>query len=378
MPVTGLPAYIQHNERRDIMNERNKAYRWIAGIIGLALVVTAGICIFADAQVNAAPQKELFEIKTWTRKDCSVTPWYVTDKLGYFAEEGIKLKLTGETQAPLQIPSILKGNNDVGTAHPNQLAVAKAGGAKLTGVVQGGIEPTDPKIPDKFRHMWWYVNPTKTPNVKSFADLKNLPGKIKVATITRNICADFETNLLADKYGIPRDKFEWVAMPDVQAIQALKQGLIHLSIPHPPFYKGMADAGMRKIADTFETGLGASAGITYYYFRDEYIKQHPDKVAAFSRAVIKGQKWANANPEKSAKMTEEAIGVPVTGNHYYSTVIPIDEKLSARWIQDLEDNKVIPKGKVTPSNLITHDIEKINLKYEAEKNKNKKGSKKLV
>lgn len=353
-----------------------RIHTWLAATLGLALVVTVGIGIFSNAQVSAAPQKELFEIKTWTRKDCSVTPWYVTDKLGFFAEEGIKLKLTGETQAPLQIPSILKGNNDVGTFHPNQAAVAKAGGAKITGVVQGGIEPTDPKIPEKFRHMWWYVNPTKSPNVKSFADLKNLPGKIKIATITRNICADFETNLLADKYGIPRDKFEWVAMPDIQAIQALKQGLIQVSIPHPPFYKGMADAGMKKIADTFETGLGASAGVTFYFFRDEFIKQHPDKVAAFSRAVIKGQRWANANPEKSAKMTEEAIGVPVTGNHYYSTAITVDEKLIAPWLKDLEDNKVIPKGKVTTSNLITHDIEKINLKVEAERKKAKGSLKK--
>jgi ABC-type nitrate/sulfonate/bicarbonate transport system substrate-binding protein len=355
------------------MNFINRTTAWVTGTVALALAVTVGIVAFSDSQVDAAPEKQLFEVKTWTRKDCSVTPWYVTDKLGYFAEEGIKLKLTGETQAPLQIPSVLKGNNDVGTAHPNQLAVAKAGGAALTGVVQGGIEPTDPKIPDKFRHMWWYVNPQKSPNVKSFADLKNLPGKIKIATITKNICADFETNLLADKHGIPRDKFEWVAMPDIQAIQALKQGLIQVSIPHPPFYKGMTDAGMRKIADTFETGLGASAGITYYYFRDDFIKKHPEKVAAFSRAVIKGQKWANANPEKSAKMTEEAIGVPVTGNHWYSTVIPIDEKLAAPWLKDLEDNKVIPRGKVTTSNLITHEIEKINLKYEAERNKAKKG-----
>ncbi len=68
-------------------------------------------------------------------------------------------------------------------------------------------------------------------------------------------------------------------------------------------------------------------------------------------------------------MTEDAVGVPVTGNHWYSTVTKIDEKLSAPWIKDLEDNKVIPKGKVTTANLITHDIEKINLRVLAERKK---------
>jgi hypothetical protein len=165
-------------------------------------------------------------------------------------------------------------------------------------------------------------------------------------------------------------------MPDVQAIQALKQGLIDVSIPHPPFYKGNIDAGARKIADTSETGLGASAGLTYYIFRDDFIKKHPEQVAAFSRAVTKAQKWANEHGAEAAKLTEQAIGVPVAGNHWYSTVTRIDEKLSVPWIRDLENNGVIPKGKVTAGNLITHDIERINQKVEAERNKAKKGGSK--
>ncbi len=247
----------------------------LAGIALVAAIAAFGVGIIYERPVQAKSEKDLFAIKTWTRKDCSVTPWTVADKMGYLAEEGIKLEYTGETQPALQIPSILRGNNDVGTFHPNTIAVAKAGGALITGVVQAGIEPTDPKIPEKLRHMFWYVNPTKHPEIKTFADLKKIPGKIKIATITKNICSDFETNLLADKYGVPRSKFEWVTMPDVQAIQALKQGLIDVSEVHPPFYKGMADSGARKVADTSETGLGASAGLTYYIFRDEYVNKGP-------------------------------------------------------------------------------------------------------
>lgn len=340
---------------------------WVVAIAALTLATAVGVNVLAERPVQAKPEKDLFVIKTWTRKDCSVTPWTVADRMGFLAEEGIRLEYTGETQPALQIPSILRGNNDVGTFHPNTIAVAKAGGAQLTGVVQGGLEPTDPKIPEKLRHMFWYVNPGRHPEIRSFADLKKIPGKIKISTITKNICADFETNLLADRYGIPRSKFEWVTMPDVQAIQALKQGLIDIAEVHPPFYKGMSDAGARKVADTFETGLGASAGLTYYVFRDDFIRKYPHQVAAFARAVTKGQKWANANPEKAQKLTEDAIGVPVTGNHYYSEVTRIDEKLSAPWIKDLEDNKVIPKGKVTTANLITHEIEKINLRALAER-----------
>ncbi len=341
------------------MNEPRQLKRMSAG--GALLLIGAAFLSTGETkQVAAQPGTVPFIIKTWSAKDCSVTPWVVTDRLGFFAEEGIKMAYTGETQPALQIPSILRGDNDVRSFHPNTIAVAKAGGAKITGVAEGDIEPTDKRIDPKFRHMWWFVNPKKHPNVKSFADLKNIPGKIKVATITTNICADFETNLLADKYGIPRNKFEWVTMPDVQAIQALKLGLLDLSEVHPPFYKGMADAGARKVADTSETGLGAAAGITYYVFRDDFIRKNPDKVAAFSRAIIKGQRWANSHPAEAAKLTEEAIGVPVNGYHYYSGSLKVDDTLASRWLKDLEENRVIPRGKVTTATLVTHDIEKIN------------------
>jgi len=214
--------------------------------------------------------------------------------------------------------------------------------------------------------------------VKTFADLKNLPGKLKIAASTRNICTDFLINTLADKNGIPRSKFEWVAMPDIQGIQTLKQGLIDIGTAHPPFFKGNIDAGAIKIADSTETGLGETAGLTYFYFTQDFIAKHPKEAAGFVRAMKKGQRWANANPEKSAKWVEEVIGVPVNGNHYYAEDATIVEAQSIPWIKDLEDNKVIPKGKVTPANLVTHQFEAFGNDDPAYQKKLKKKQKKVV
>lgn len=325
---------------------------WIIGTLAIILIAATA----AEKRAQAASDRELFEIKTITMKNCSLAPWLVTEKLGYFAEEGIRIRYTGETQPAMIIPSILKGDNDVSSSHPNNLAVAKAGGAKLIGVVRGGIEP-DERVDPKFRHMWFFVNPAKHPNVKKFADLKNIPGKLKISSSTRNICTDFLINKLADKYGIPRDKFEWVAMPDIQGIQALKQGLLDVGTAHPPFYKGNIDAGAIKIADSSETGLGKTAGLTYYYFTEDFIKKHPKQVAGFVRAIKRGQRWANAHPEQTAKWVEEAIGVPVTGNHFYADDAKIIEAEAVPWIRDLEEHHMIPRGKVTPASLVTHQFE---------------------
>lgn len=349
-----------------------KVKRVVVGVVGL---VTVALAACWGARAQAAPQKELFEIRTPTLKNCGLAPWLVTDRLGYFREEGIKIVYTGETQPNLVIPSILRGNNDVSSGHPNTIAVAKAGGAPITGVVRGGIEPAASYDP-KFRHMWFFVNPSKHPDVKTFADLKKIPGKIKISNITMNICTDFLVNKLADKYGIPRSKFEWVTMPDIQGIQALKLGQVDVGTAHPPFYKGNLDAGARRIADSTETGLGPAAGVGYYYFTDDFIRKNPKAVAGFVRAIKRGQRWANANPEKTARWVEEEIGVPVTGNHYYAEDATILEAEITPWLRDLEDNKVIPKGKVTERNLITHQFEAYGNEKLQKRKKSEKSAKK--
>jgi ABC-type nitrate/sulfonate/bicarbonate transport system substrate-binding protein len=235
--------------------------------------------------------------------------------------------------------------------------VAIGGGAKFKGVVRAGIEPPKDFEP-ALRHMWWFVNPEKYPNVKSFADLKDIEGTIKFSLIATNSCSDFLANLILDHYGIPRDKVEWVTMPDVQGIQALKQGLTDVGGVHPPFYKGMVDAGMVKVADTSETGLEPEvAGLGFYFFTEEFIANNPEAVRGFARAITRGQKWINENPEQARVWTEEAIGVPVSANHFYSDKLGVVDDQVVPWLNDLENTGVLPKGKLTISDIITHEFD---------------------
>jgi ABC-type nitrate/sulfonate/bicarbonate transport system substrate-binding protein len=304
-----------------------------------------------------APEKELKLVRTWTRRDCTLAPWLVGDKLGFFEEEGVRLVFTGDIQPPQWIPSILTGANDVATFHPNTAAVSIYGGAPLKGVFRSGMEPGEDLDPS-YRHMWWFVNPEKHPNVKSFADLKDLPGQITISLLNVTSCADFLGNLLLDKYGVPRDRADWVTMPDVQAIQALKQGHTDVAGVHPPFYKGMLDAGQLKIADSSEPDLPpGAAGLTYYFFTEDFIKNNPEAVRGFARAMIRSQKWINDNPEQARIWTEEAIGIPVSANHYYADQLTLEEEQILPWIKDMEEQGAIPEGKITPEIMVIHDFE---------------------
>ncbi len=341
------------------MAEKKTVKKILAGIVGLAVI--AGIAYGASLGNKQAgsdvsvKSNGLFPLKTWTRKDCGSTPFAVGVTQGFFKEEGLEIVFTGETQPAQQIPSVLNGDNDIGGGfHPNQLAVAIAGGARIKGVVTGGIDPTPDQDP-KLRHMNWYVNPKVNPDVHSFADVSKLSGPVKFSTITNNICADFLANNIADHQGLARDKIEWVTMPDIQAVQALKQELVTVAGVHPPFYKSMEDAGMVKIADSLDAQVGTAGGITYYVFNTDFIEKHPDIIQKFSRAIVKAQKWSNEHPEEARKITEDWIGVPVSATHYYAAGTGIDESQVIPWIKDLENSGVIPKGKVKPSDLVVSD-----------------------
>ncbi|WP_446899741.1 ABC transporter substrate-binding protein [Clostridium sp. LBM24168] len=308
------------------------------------------------------PDKDgLIPIKTSSKVDCSSTPWVVADQKGFFKKYGLKVEYTGETQEAQKIPAILKGNNYVEAFHPNTYAPAVAGGADLIGIGPAGIDPA-PSVDPKYRHMWWFVSPkANKAGVKTFKDLANYKKgqKLKFTTIAANICTDFVTNTIAEKYGIPKDRIEWVTMPDVQAIQALSQGTVDVSAVHPPYYTGMKKAGNVKIADTLDADLGPAAGLTYWVVNKTWAKNNPNVARKFLKAITEAEKWANNNPKEAAALTAKHIGQPVSGNHYYTETLKIDNnKYLTPWIEGSVESGSIPKGKVKVSDMVTDEYYK--------------------
>ncbi|MDP4178285.1 MAG: ABC transporter substrate-binding protein [Bacillota bacterium] len=340
-------------------------------LIGLALITSLSMVVVGCAKKSTAsnttgtvtdqlkPDSDgLIPIKTWSRTNCASTPWVVADQKGFLKKYGLKVDYTGETQSTQQIPSILNGNNYIGEFHPNTYAVAIAGGADLIGVGVNGADPT-PDIDPKYRHMWWFVSKkTADAGVKTYADLvkyqKSLGRKLKFSTGAANICTDFEGNVIADKVGLKRSDIEWVTMPDVQALQALQQNLLDVSAVHPPYFKGMEEAGNVKIADTADTKLGETAGLTYYVVDKTWAEKNPNVTKKLVKAMFEAQVWANQHPTEAADLTAKHIGQPVSGSHYYSNSLKIDDATWVKpWITDLENNGSIPKGKVKWTDLVT-------------------------
>lgn len=329
----------------------------VAGLVFLGLAVAIVIGAHrGTVQLSSSPDKDLLEIRVPTYKTCSSTAWVVADKKGFLAKEGLKLVYTGELAAPQVLPSVLNGNNDIGVAQPNLLAIAKAGGAQVTAVARQQVEPPA-DIDPVFRHMRFYVNTNS--GIKTIADLKNYKAGQKITTDgTTNSCNQFLFNTLLDKAGVPRDRFEWVTFTnDIAVIQSTSQGILDVAEIHPPYYKSAEDAGLVLIADSTDTNLGESAGASLYYFKDDFIKKNPETVKKFIRAIVAAQKWSNDHPEEAIQLTQDWINVPVTGVHFFAITSEIKESDLAPWIKDLEDSGALSPGQIKPADLITHEFE---------------------
>lgn len=315
----------------------------------------------AGASVQAvsgspAEDKDLIPIKTYTRKNCTSTPVLVADAKGFFKEQGLKLVFTGELKSTEVLPSVLNGNNDFAETHPNALATYIAGGATIKAVGRAIIEP-GPEVDPKFRHMRWFVKADS--GVKSWEDLVEYK---KGQKLNHNglapSCTTFVTTTIFDKYGIGRDRLNFVNFDtDQAALQAVQQGNIDIACVHPPFYKLAEESGLTLIGDSSDAGLGEAAGLYLYYFTDDFIEKNPDIVLKFSKAMQKAQVWANNNSDEAAKITADFIGSNGNASHWYATSTVIDEKQIEPWVNDLVKNGKLKEGQVKISDLLTHKFE---------------------
>ncbi|MDR0818432.1 MAG: ABC transporter substrate-binding protein [Oscillospiraceae bacterium] len=310
-----------------------------------------------DSTQAPATNAELITIHSSSRLECTSTPFVLAEKLGFFAEEGLKIEYTGEIPAGSNdLSTVLNGTNDVLTTHPNTFATWVNEGAAVKTVALDIVDP--PKDADPaLRHMRLYATNAQ---INSLADLANYKQgqKIKVNGTVPS-CSSFILNSIFENAGISSDRLEWVlADSTAAALQALEQGDLDVVFIHPPFYYIAEQNGYKLIADSFDAGLGAAAGTYFIVFSEDYIAKYPDNVQHFINAFKKAHVYANEHPEEAAALTQEHIQQEVRATHYYYTDDGIPRSYVQPWIDDLVSAGALDEGSITVDDLVTFQFEK--------------------
>ena len=272
----------------------------------------------------------------------------IADELGYFKEEGIKIEYTGVLKSGItEFQLIAQGINDafIGS-HPPNVAQARLAGIKVTMVAPGMVDN------EKFPHVKYLVQ--KNSPIKS---LKDINGQ-KVAISGVAACTDgyLKYYLIKEKLA---DKVNWVTLPNPgQMEQALAQGMIAVTTSHPP-YAGLAEAtgNVREISTTWDIFHSPGAGLSCRGFTDEYIKDNPEVVKGFAKAMYKARVWINTHQDQAKDIIAKKLNLKAAdlSVFWYDDNKGITPSYIDKWFEISEAIGLWKTGDIKPTDIYTND-----------------------
>lgn len=279
---------------------------------------------------------------------------YIGERLGFYQEAGLNIEYTGAISGGMLAQSVIKGDNHLFAAgHVLTIAQARQAGAKIKMVLQGSYDNPEP---DKI-HMTYLVrkdSPIKTP--------QDLIGK-KVSISYIGSCTELLFSEYLRQNGIGRDQVTFIPMPDGQAENSLRQGIIDVAGIHNVFTQSaLKRGGLRPLTNTFAIGTAAGNGPASSYsaraFSEDFIRDNPDIVKAYIAATVKTQHWINRNYPEALKIAAEHL--KIEQDKAAGTVYPVENAIDPVkvdfWIKMMEQNQFVEPGSVNPADIYTNDL----------------------
>lgn len=197
--------------------------------------------------------------------------YWAQDK-GFFQKEGLTVTLQPVQGGPIAAQQVAAGALKLSFSNTISTAIATQSALPIkTVVLTSALGPGGLAV---------YVKPDS--QIKSLADLDGATVGINA---TKNIGDVALRNLLdSKKLNNVRPKFIEVPFPEMLA--GVKAGSIDVGYSPEPFSSAALAAGMRKVADLADpSGPNVGLAVSNFIGGDQFIKDNPNTVAAFARAV---------------------------------------------------------------------------------------------
>jgi len=245
---------------------------------------------------------------------------YVADQKGYYREEGLEVRLI-LMSTPIAAQALIAGNVEF-TGVSGGVLPAAVGGAPLRFVFSGFYRPM----------FWLYARP----EIRTISALK---GK-KVAV--SGLGSGPATLLLEylKKHGLDGTRDLTILSLGVTPTRfaALSNGSVEAAILIPPFTFAAEEAGMRELVSFIKEDFVELQGSII--LRDELLKSDPLLVEKFTRATLKGLRFARDNRAatipilaRNVRTSEEFAAKDYDGGRPAMTLDgTIDEKMQRAYV----------------------------------------------
>lgn len=269
---------------------------------------------------------------------------YIAEELGYFKDSGVQPKYVGRIAEGQIIPSVGTGAIDFGNRHTPLVIAAIANGSDVK-IVAAGTKSTQ-----QSPHMKYFVRADSP-----IKELKDLVGK-KVGINSFGACSEYVTKKLLQDNGL-EGKVQLVQIPNEQLDQVLKQGVVDVSIIHPP-HSGRAEKTpeLRKLFSDYDIDQGIS-GMNPITVNGKFARENPEALKTIVGILAKTAAWVNAHPEEArqviAKRLKMDVNLVENYGYYGDQIIPAPE--INYWIERLEAEGKLTKGQVKPEAIYTNE-----------------------
>ena len=255
------------------------------------LVAGLGLCLQTTSwPAGAEPYIQMLSVRTVGSQEAG--RYYVPHKLGYFAAEGLEVKMQPTSGGTQEIQLMLSGQGDAGSVSVSSLMKAVQTGLKIKGVFLSSRE-----------HGTSLAVLADGP-IKSPADFK---GK-SIGTFSTTSSRNFDGQAMVAAAGLnPQKDVSWVPVGfGVQAMTALKNGSVAGLILWDSAYTVIENMGTKLKYFTFPFQANL-VGFTMIATEDKLKNERP-KLVKFFRAMSKGLLFEEANPKAAACIYMEVTG----------------------------------------------------------------------
>ncbi|MDR1873017.1 MAG: ABC transporter substrate-binding protein [Deltaproteobacteria bacterium] len=217
----------------------------------------------------------------------------VGDEMGFFKKNNLQLDFVGFIPSTQLVAAVVSGQIDVSHgAHINRTIAGISSGAKIKAVV-GNTETTE-----KYPHMVGVVkkgSPLKKP--------QDFIGKKFGLTLVGG-CHEYTPYAWLKNNGIidPKNKVEIIILSKNVIEQSLRQGEIDIAMLHKTPGEIERSGEFEVVFSDYDV-WGPDGGATPPYFTTAYIKENPQVVKNFVKAMTETLNWANLNVEKAVDIT---------------------------------------------------------------------------
>lgn len=259
------------------------------------------VCAAAGALAQGKLEKRDVHIAVGGQPSFYYLPLTIAERLGYFKDEGLNLKLSDFAGGAVALRAVVGGSADVVSgAYEHTISLQSKKQYFQAFVAQGRL----PQIA-------FGVATAKAATVKSFKDLKGLKvGVSAPGSSTHNLVKQLLT-----KGGLDPNKDVSVIGVGLgaTAVNALRSGQVDaISNTDPVITRLEQDNAIRVIADTrtlkgTEAIWGAPLPAGVLHAPIEFVQKNPNTVQALANAIVRADKWiAKATATDVAKVVPES------------------------------------------------------------------------